>query len=154
VAPAPSATVIKLKRGTTTPTSGNIESGEVAVDTSAQKLYINDSGVIKEIGGGSASNSFTNILLSDSTTVAADSSTDTLTLANAGLIAISGDSATDTITISTPSTATIPFTKANGDSSNISLQTSGSIGDILTNLHIPFTKSDGSSVTTLVVGSA
>ena len=148
------STVIKLKRGTTIPTTGNIESGEVAVDTSAQKLYINDSGVIKEIGGGSSSNSFTNILLSDSTTVAADSSTDTLTLANAGLIAISGDSATDTITISTPSTATIPFTKANGDSSNISLQTSGSIGDILTNLHIPFTKSDGSSVTTLVVGSA
>lgn len=148
------STVIKLKRGTTIPTTGNIESGEVAVDTSAQKLYINDSGVIKEIGGGSSSNSFTNILLSDSTTVSADSSTDTLTLANAGLIAISGDSATDTITISTPSTATIPFTKANGDSSNISLQTSGSIGDILTNLHIPFTKSDGSSVTTLVVGSA
>jgi hypothetical protein len=148
------STVIKLKRGTTIPTTGNIESGEVAVDTSAQKLYINDSGVIKEIGGGGSSNSFTNILLSDSTTVAADSSTDTLTLANAGLIAISGDSATDTITISTPSTATIPFTKANGDSSNISLQTSGSIGDILTNLHIPFTKSDGSSVTTLVVGSA
>jgi len=147
------STVIKLKRGTTIPTTGNIESGEVAVDTSAQKLYINDSGVIKEIGGGSSSNSFTNILLSDSTTVAADSSTDTLTLANAGLIAISGDSATDTITISTPSTATISFTKADGNSSNISLQTSGSIGDVLTNLHIPFTKSDGSSVTTLVVGS-
>jgi hypothetical protein len=50
VAPAPS-TVIKLKRGTTTPTSANIESGEVAVDTSAQRLYINDNGVIKEIGG-------------------------------------------------------------------------------------------------------
>jgi len=45
------STVIKLKKGKTTPTSGNIESGEVAVDTSAQKLYINDNGVIKEIGG-------------------------------------------------------------------------------------------------------
>ena len=53
MAPAPS-TVIKLKRGTSTPTSGNIESGEVAVDTSAQKLYINDNGVIKEIGGAGA----------------------------------------------------------------------------------------------------
>jgi hypothetical protein len=59
VAPAPS-TVIKLKRGTTTPTSGNIESGEVAVDTSAQKLYINDNGVIKEIGGSDATD-LTNI---------------------------------------------------------------------------------------------
>jgi len=148
------STVIKLKRGTTIPTTGNIESGEVAVDTSAQKLYINDSGVIKEIGGGSSSNSFTNILLSDSTTVAADSSTDTLTLANAGLIAITGNSATDTITISTVSTAAITFTKANGDSSNISLQTSGSIADVITSLHIPFTKQNGTSVTTLVVGTS
>lgn len=46
-------TVIKLKRGTTTPTTSDIVSGEVAVDTSAQKLYINDSGTVKEIGGGS-----------------------------------------------------------------------------------------------------
>ena len=59
MAPAPS-TVIKLKRGTVTPTSGNIESGEVAVDTSAQKLYINDNGVIKEIGGSGAAD-LTNI---------------------------------------------------------------------------------------------
>jgi hypothetical protein len=46
------AQTIKLKRGTTTPTTSNIVSGEVAIDTSAQKLYINDSGTIKEIGGG------------------------------------------------------------------------------------------------------
>jgi fibronectin-binding autotransporter adhesin len=44
-------TVIKLKRGTTTPTTSNIVSGEIAVDTSAQKLYINDNGTVKEIGG-------------------------------------------------------------------------------------------------------
>ena len=50
------STVIKLKKGTTTPTSGNIESGEVAVDTSAQKLYINDNGVIKEIGATDLTN--------------------------------------------------------------------------------------------------
>lgn len=43
------AQTIKLKRGTTTPTTSNIANGEVAVDTSAQKLYINDGGVIKEI---------------------------------------------------------------------------------------------------------
>ena len=43
------ATIIKLKRGTTTPTTGDITSGEVAVDTSAQKLYINDGGTVKEI---------------------------------------------------------------------------------------------------------
>ena len=38
------ATVIKLKRGTSTPTTSDIVSGEVAVDTSAKKFYINDSG--------------------------------------------------------------------------------------------------------------
>ena len=45
------AQTIKLKRGTSTPTVSDIVSGEVAIDTSAQKLYINDSGQIKEIGG-------------------------------------------------------------------------------------------------------
>lgn len=46
--------VIKLKRGTSTPTTGNIVNGEVALDTSAQKLYVNDSGTIKEIGANAA----------------------------------------------------------------------------------------------------
>jgi hypothetical protein len=45
-------TVIKLKRGTSTPTTSDIVSGEVAVDTSAQRIYINDSGTIKTIGDG------------------------------------------------------------------------------------------------------
>ena len=145
------ATIIKLKRGTTIPTTGDITSGEVAVDTSAQKLYINDSGTVKEIGGGTAANSFATINLNDSTNVVADSSTDTLNLDSSGLISITGDASTDTITVSTVSSSTIPFLKADGSSSNIDLQTSGTIGDVISNLHIPFTKSDGSSVTTLVV---
>ena len=49
------ANTIKLKRGTSTPSTSDIASGEVAVDTSAQKFYINDSGTVKEIGGGGAS---------------------------------------------------------------------------------------------------
>ena len=145
------ATVIKLKRGTTTPTTSNIVSGEVAVDTSAQKLYINDGGTVKEIGGGSASNSFTTINLNDSTNVVADSSSDTLNLDSSGLISITGDASTDTITVSTVSSSVIPFLKADGSSSNIELQTNGSLGDVISNLHIPFTIADGTSVTTLVV---
>ena len=42
---------IKLKRGTSTPSTSDISNGEVAIDTSAKKLYINDSGTVKEIGG-------------------------------------------------------------------------------------------------------
>jgi hypothetical protein len=56
---------IKLKRGTSTPTTSNIASGEVAVDTSAQKLYINDSGTIKEIGGGGSGGGATGIDFND-----------------------------------------------------------------------------------------
>ena len=48
------STVIKLKRGTSTPTTSDIVNGEVALDTSAKKLYVNDSGTIKEIGSDSA----------------------------------------------------------------------------------------------------
>lgn len=46
------ANTIKLKRGTSTPSTSDIASGEVAIDTSAKKLYVNDSGTVKEIGGG------------------------------------------------------------------------------------------------------
>jgi hypothetical protein len=59
-------TVIKLKRGTTTPTTSNIVSGEIAVDTSAQKLYINDSGTVKEIGGGGGASSPQQVLIKNS----------------------------------------------------------------------------------------
>jgi len=48
----------------------------------------------------------------------------------------------------------IPFTKADGNSSDIQLQTSGSLADVLTNLYIPFTTANGSAVETLVVGSS
>ena len=43
---------IKLKRGTSTPSVSDISNGEVAIDTQNKKLYINDSGTVKEIGGG------------------------------------------------------------------------------------------------------
>ena len=48
--------VIKLKRGTSTPTTSNLVNGEVALDLSAKKLYVNDAGTIKEIGANAALN--------------------------------------------------------------------------------------------------
>ena len=145
------ATIIKLKRGTTTPTTSDLANGEVGIDTSNKKFYVNDNGTIKEIGGGTAANAFTTINLNDSTNVVADSSSDTLNLDSSGLISITGDSGTDTVTVGTVSSSTIPFLKSDGSSSNIDLQTSGTIGDVISNLHIPFTKLDGTDVTTLVV---
>jgi len=103
---------------------------------------------------GSGGNTFSTINLNDSTNIAADSSTDTLNLDSSGLISITGDASTDTITVGTVSSATIPFLKADGSSSDIDLQTQGSLGDVLTNLYIPFINASGSAVTTLVVGNS
>jgi hypothetical protein len=130
-----------------------------ALSTAASTLNFVGSGVTasgtgatKTITIGGGDNIFKNIAMPDgSTVVAADSATDTLTLAQSGLVSITGNSTSDTVTIGTPNTAQIPFLKADGSSSDIDLQTSGAISDILSNLHIPFTKADGSDVTTLVV---
>ena len=87
------ATIIKLKRGTSTPTTSSLANGEVGIDTSAQKFYINDSGTIKEIGGaaGSASvNSLNNGLYS--ITLGSDG---VLTLTSTGYVY------DDTVTLST-----------------------------------------------------
>ena len=53
--------VLKPKRGTNTPGTDDIVSGEIAIDTSAQKLYINDGGTVKEIGGGGGGGSTSDI---------------------------------------------------------------------------------------------
>lgn len=89
------ATVIKIKRGTATPTTSDIINGEVAIDTSAQKFYINDSGTVKEIGGGSGGSSLT---VADEGSNLSTAAT-TLNFVGAGVTA-SGTGATKTITIS------------------------------------------------------
>ena len=110
------------------------------------------SGDTLTISASGASDVFKNIAMPDgSTVVSADSNTDTLTLAQSGLISITGDSSTDTVTVSTVSSSVIPFLKSDGSSSNIELQTSGTIGQVISNLHIPFTLANGTGVTTLVV---
>src|SRR5210317_496898 len=112
------------------------------------------SGNTLTITGSSTQNTFSTINLNDSTNIAADSTSDTLNLDSSGLISITGDASTDTVTVSTVTSATIPFTKADGSSSDIDLQTQGSLGDVITNLYIPFINTSGSAVTTLVVGSS
>lgn len=42
--------VIKLRNGTSTPGTGDITDKEVAIDLTAQSLYVNDSDTIKQIG--------------------------------------------------------------------------------------------------------
>ena len=112
------------------------------------------SGNTLTITGSSTQNTFSTINLNDSTNIIADSTSDTLNLDSSGFISITGDGTTDTITVSSVTSATVPFTKANGDSSDIQLQTQGSLADVISNLYIPFTIADGSAQTSLVVGSS
>ena len=112
------------------------------------------SGNTLTITGSATQNTFSTINLNDSTNIVADSTSDTLNLDSSGLISITGDASTDTVTVSTVTSATVPFLKADGSSSDIDLQTQGSLSDVITNLYIPFTIADGSAQTSLVVGSS
>ena len=80
------ANVIKLKRGTSTPSTGDISNGEVAIDTSAQKLYVNDSGTVKEIGGG-GSGDITAVVAGTGLSGGATSGSATLNLADTAVTA-------------------------------------------------------------------
>ena len=76
------ATIIKLKRGTSTPTTSELANGEVGIDTSAKKFYINDSGTIKEIGGGSGGGAAATTLGGDVRNYTGDGSTVAFTVTN------------------------------------------------------------------------
>ena len=91
------STVIKLKRGTSTPTTSDIVSGEVAIDTSAQKLYINDSGTIKVIGDGTGGGGSAITIQDEGSSLSTAAST--INFVGSGVVA-SGTGATKTITIS------------------------------------------------------
>ena len=137
------ATVIKLKRGTSTPTTSDLASGEVAIDTSAQKFYINDSGTIKEVGGS----------IGNFSTLSDVSFTDLQT----------GDTLFYNGTIWTNqgvTTKVIPFVKADASATTITLINSttfstiqGFMNSVVTPIfHLAFNKADGTAVTTLAIG--
>ena len=135
-------------------TTTTINTGETFKIAGGTGITTAISGDTLTITGSSTSNVFSTINLNDSTDIIADSTSDTLNLDSSGLISITGNSSTDTITVSTVTSVTIPFTKADGSSSDIDLQTSGTLADVITNLYIPFINSSGTSVETLVVGSS
>ena len=143
------ATIIKLKRGTSTPTTSDITNGEVAVDTSAKKIYINDSGTVREIGGGAASS----VAIDDVTDV--NSSSETL---NDILVYDCSNYVNKRKHEIAPA---VPFTKADGTAQNLVMVNKrdmttiqGFLHDLVQHkYHVPFTKSDGTSVTTMIFGA-
>ena len=106
------ALIIKPKRGTSTPTTSDIVSGEIAIDTSAQLLYINDNGSIKTIGDGTGSSgtvteAFKTIAISGQSDVVADSATDTLTLVAGTGMTLTTNASGDSITFTSTATGTV-----------------------------------------------
>jgi hypothetical protein len=130
--------------------TGTITAGG-AVGEDGQVLTSTGTGVYwttPAAGAGGTGNSFTTIAVSGQSSVLADSATDTLTLAAAGVIGVITSPSTDTITFTT--NKSFPFTKYDGNASNIPLFTEASaLATSLDTVYLPFAKSDGTSVTTL-----
>jgi len=119
------ALIIKPKRGTSTPTTSDIVNGEIAIDTSAQLLYINDNGSIKTIGDGTGSagtvtEAFKTISVSGQSDVVADTATDTLTLVAGTGMTLTTNASGDSITFaSSGSTQNLFETIAVSGQSNV-----------------------------------
>ena len=106
------ALILKPKRGTSAPTTSDIVSGEIAIDTSAQLLYINDNGSIKTIGDGTGSSgtvteAFKTISVSGQSDVVADSATDTLALVAGTGMTLATNASGDSITFTSTATGTV-----------------------------------------------
>ena len=140
------ATVIKLKTGTGAPTTSDITAREVAIDTSAQKFYINDSGTIKEIGGA-ASGTLTS--LSDVTV--SNSAASQYLIYNGSAWVNEYQHNVGKV---------VPFTKTDASTTTISLVNNKDITTIngfLDNVvsqsyYLPFTNASGTAVTTVRPG--
>ena len=140
------ATIIKLKTGTSTPQTSDLEAREVAIDTSAQKFYINDSGTIKEIGGGSASG------IGDLNNVTLTS------IASGQVLAYNGTAWVNEFDFNTK--GRVPFIKADATITSISMVNNKNMTTIngfldhvvAPSFHLSFTNAAGSAVTTLRPG--
>ena len=140
------ATIIKLKTGTSTPSTSDLEAREVAIDTSAQKFYINDSGTIKEIGGGSASG------LGDLNNVTLSS------VGSSQILAYNGTAWVNEYDYE--SKGKVPFTKTDGSLTHISMTNNkdmttinGFLDHVVTqSFYMPFTNASGTAVTTMRPG--
>ena len=140
------ATIIKLKTGTSTPSTSDLEAREVAIDTSAQKFYINDSGTIKEIGGASASNL---TALNDVTVSSSQASQYLIYNGSAWVNEYQHEVG-----------KTVPFTKTDASSTTISLvnnkdltKINGFLDHVVSqSYYLPFTNASGTAVTTIRPG--
>jgi len=143
------ATVIKLKRGITTPTTSDLVSGEVAIDTSSQKFYINDAGVIKEIGGAAAAGNGSLVDLTD---------TNFITLQPTHNLYYNGTEWKNDFQHNIGKR--VPFTKEDGTETTLALVNNkdmttinGFLDHVVTqSYYLPFTTANGTSIQTIRPG--
>ena len=140
------ATIIKLKTGTSTPQTSDLEAREVAIDTSAQKFYINDSGTIKEIGGASSSS------------LSALNDVTITSIASSQVLVYNGSAWVNEYDHNTK--GKVPFTKTDGSLTHISMTNNkdmttinGFLDHVVTqSYYMPFTNASGTAVTTMRPG--
>ena len=94
---------IKVKRISGVPSTSDLESGEIGLNTSNNQLYVNIGGTITAVSGGSSGaeeneSSFKTISVSGQSNVVADADDDTLTLAAGSNMTITTNATSDTIT--------------------------------------------------------
>ena len=140
------ATVIKLKTGTSTPSTSDIASREVAIDTTAQKFYINDDGTIKEIGGAGTGTltSLTDVTVSGS--------------ANTQYLIYNGTAWVNEYQHNVGKS--VPFLKSDASVTNIEMinnknmtTVNGFLDHVVSqSYYLPFTLTNGSAVTTVRPG--
>ena len=143
------ATVIKLKRGTGTPTISDLVSGEVAIDTSSQKFYINDTGVIKEIGGAAAAGNGSLVDLTD---------TNFTTQLPSHILNYNGTEWKNDFQHNVGKR--VPFTKTDGTETTLALVNNkdmttinGFLDHVVTqSYYLPFTTANGTSIQTIRPG--
>jgi len=143
------ATVIKLKRGTGTPTTSDLVSGEVAIDTSSQKFYINDTGVIKEIGGAAAAGNGSLVDLTD---------TNFTTQLPSQILNYNGTEWKNDFQYNVGKR--VPFTKTDGTATTLALVNNKDMTTIngfldhvvVQSYYLPFTTANGTSIQTIRPG--
>ena len=126
--------------------TSDLEAREVAIDTSAQKFYINDSGTIKEIGGASASNL---TALNDVTVSSSQASQYLIYNGSAWVNEYQHEVG-----------KTVPFTKTDASATTISLvnnkdltKINGFLDHVVSqSYYLPFTNASGTAVTTMRPG--
>lgn len=120
----------------------------VAALTEGTGINIDANGLISASATGTVSNSFTTISVTGQSNITANGES-TLSIAVDGLLTATTNNVTNTVTLTTTNKI-FPFYDSSSTSKPIQLRVADSvINQVLTTVYLPFTKSDGSSVTTL-----